>query len=249
MSTDPTPDATPEAATIIDDLIEIWTAPSKVFARRATSGFFLVMCLVTLLIGGLWLANQGTMQGIMDAEYARQMQEVMKQNPNVTPEQLASGRKVTDFFTSYGVFLGVPVGLLLIGFGTWITGKIVGAEELGYGASTMIAAYSYLPKALESLLYTVQGVLIDTDALTGRYQLSLGVGRFLDPTMDVGLLGLLGRIDLFTIWVSVLLGIGITVVGKLPRSSVVTAAIVMWVFGAVPSLWALLMGLLRDSAA
>ena len=249
MSTDPTPDATPEAATIIDDLIEIWTAPSKVFARRATSGFFLVMCLVTLLIGGLWLANQGTMQGIMDAEYARQMQEVMKQNPNVTPEQLASGRKFADFFTSYGVFFGIPIGLLFIGLGTWITGKIVGAEELGYGASTMIAAYSYLPKALESLLYTVQGVLIDTDALTGRYQLSLGVGRFLDPTMDVGLLSLLGRIDLFTIWVSVLLGIGITVVGKLPRSSVVTAAIVMWVFGAVPSLWALLMGLLRDSAA
>lgn len=249
MSTDPTPVATPEAATIIDDLIEIWTAPSKVFARRATSGFFVMMCIVTLLIGGLWLANQGTMQGIMDAEYARQMQEVMKQNPNISPEQLASGRKVADFFTSYGVFFGIPIGLLLIGCGTWITGKIVGAEELGFGASTMVAAYSYLPKALESLLLTVQGVLIDTDALTGRYQLTLGVGRFLDPTMDVGLLGLLGRIDLFTIWVSVLLGIGITVVGKLPRSKVATAAIIMWVLGAVPSLWALLMGVLRGSAA
>lgn len=249
MSSDQTPAATPEKATIIDDLIEIWTAPGTVFARRANSGFFLMMCIVTLLIGGLWLANQGTMQGIMDAEYARQMQEVMKQNPSITQEQLASGRRFADFFTSYGVFFGIPVGLLFIGLGTWITGKIFGAEELGFGASTMIASYSYLPKALESLGMTIQGLVVDTSALTGRFQLSLGVGRFLDPTMDAGLLSLLGRVDLFTIWVSVLLGIGITVVGKLPRSKAVPAAVVMWVFGAVPSLWAVLMGVLRGSAA
>ena len=245
---DPTPAATPEKATIIDDIIEIWTSPSAVFARRANSGFFLMMCLVTLLMGAIWLANQGTMQGIMDAEYARQMAQVMKQNPSLTAEQLSVGRKYTDFFTSYGVFIGIPIGLFFIGIGTWITGKLVSAE-LGFGAALMVACYSYLPKVLESIGMTVQGLIVDTDALTGRFQLTLGVGRFLDPTMQAGLLGLLGRIDLFTIWVSVLLGIGITVAGKLPRSKFITAALLMWVFGAIPSLWALLMEALRGSAS
>jgi len=244
---DPHPDATPESTTIIDDLMEVWTSPSAVFARRADSGFFLMMCLVTLLMGGLWLANQGAMQGIMDAEYARQMELVMKQNPNLTAEQLSVGRKYTDFFTSYGVFIGIPIGLFFIGIGTWVTGKLMGAQ-LGFGAALMVACYGYLPKVIESLGMTIQGLLIDTDALTGRFQLTLGVGRFLDPTMQAGLLGLLGRIDLFTIWVSVLIGIGITVVGKLPRSQVFAAAALMWVFGAIPSLWALLMETLRSSA-
>ena len=244
---DPTPAAAPEKATIIDDLIEIWTSPSAVFARRADSGFFLMMCLVTLLMGGLWLANQGTMQGIMDAEYARQMALLTEQNPSLTAEQLSVGRKYTDFITSYGVFVGIPIGLFFIGIGTWVTGKFVSAE-LGFGAALMVACYSYLPKVIEMLGMTIQGLVVDTAALTGRFQLTLGVGRFLDPTMEAGLLGLLGRIDLFTIWVSLLLGIGITVVGKLPRSKGIAAAALMWVYGAVPSLWTLLMATLRGSA-
>ena len=245
---DPHPAPTPEKTTIIDDLIEIWTSPSTVFARRADSGFFLVMCLITLLMGLLWIANRGTMQGIMDAEYARQMAAVMKQNPTLTVDQMAVGRKYADFFTTYGLFIGIPIGLFFVGCGTWITGKLLSAE-LGFGAALMVACYSYLPKLIEFLSVTVQGILIDTDTLTGRFQLSLGVGRFLDPTMPLGLLGLLGRIDLFTLWVSVLIGIGITVVGKLPRSKIIPAALIVWTFGAVPSLWALLMETLRGSAS
>lgn len=241
---DPNPAPAAEPTTVIDDLIEIWTSPRTVFARRAGSGFFLMMCIVTILMGALWLANMGAMQGIMDAEYARQMAEVMKQNPSLTMEQLSAGRKYTDFFTSYGVFIGIPIGLFFIGIFAWVTGKILGAE-LGFGAALMVACYSYLPKVLESLGITIQGMLLDTAGLTGRFQLTLGVGRFLDPTMSAGLLGLLGRIDVFTIWVSFLLGIGITVVGKLPREKVLPAALLMWVFGAVPALWQLLMTTLR----
>lgn len=234
----------PEKASMIDDLIEIWTEPSKVFARRATSGFFLMMCLVTLLIGGLFLANRGAMQGIMDAEYSRQMAKVMEQNPGITQEQLAVGKKYADFFTSFGVFIGIPIGLFLIGFGTWVAGKVFGAE-LGYGAATMVASYAYLPKVLESLAITIQGLVLDTSVLTGRYQLTLGVGRFLDPTMSPGLLGLLGRLDIFTLWVSALLGIGVCVVGKLPRARIVPVAVALWALGAVPALWTLLMGVLK----
>jgi hypothetical protein len=63
--------------------------------------------------------------------------------------------------------------------------------------------------------------------------------------MSIGMLTLLGRVDLFTLWVSALLGIGIVVVGKLPRGRIVPAALIMWTLGAVPAFWQLLMGALR----
>jgi hypothetical protein len=57
--------------------------------------------------------------------------------------------------------------------------------------------------------------------------------------MSPGLLGLVGRIDVFTLWVTVLLAIGIGMVARLPRDKVVVAGVMMWVFGALPSLWTL----------
>lgn len=233
----PTPPAAPKAD-LIEDFVDIFTSPGAVFARRANAGYGLVMLIVTVLIGVLFLVNKGTMQSIMDAEYARGIAEAMKKNPSLTEEQLASGKKFADFFTSFGVFVSVPIALFLVGFGAWLTSKILGAS-ISFSAATTIATYSYLPKVLESVGVGVQGLLIDTNALTGRYQLTLGVGRFLDPQTSPGVLGLLGRVDVFTIWVSVLLGIGIGVVAKLPKNKAIAAGAIMWTFGALPALWAL----------
>lgn len=237
--TDSAPAApTPEKAALAEDFVDIFFSPSAVFARRANSGFFLVLCILTLLLGGLFLANRGVMEGVMDAEFARQMAETAKQNPGMTEQQLAMGKKVAGYATSFGGFIGVPLAILFTGLGAWLTGKLLGAR-LGYTAATMIATYSIMPRIIEALGVTAQGFLLDTDALTGRFQLSLGVGRFLDPEMSPGLLGLLGRVDIFTLWVTVLLAIGIAVVAKLPREKAILAGVVMWTFGALPSLFTL----------
>lgn len=227
-----------EKASFAEDFVDIFFSPSAVFARRANSGFFLVLCILTLLLGGLFLANRGAMQGIVDAEVARQMAEAARQNPGMTEQQIEMGKKVAGYATSFGAFIGVPIAILLTGLGAWLTGKLLEAR-LGYTAATMIAAYSFMPRVIEAFAVNAQGWLLDTDALTGRFQLSLGVGRFLDPDMSPGLLGLVGRVDIFTLWVTALLAIGIAVVGKLPREKAILAGVVMWTFGALPSLWTL----------
>jgi hypothetical protein len=235
----PTPAVpTPEKASLAEDFVDIFFSPSAVFARRANSGFFLVMCILTLLLGGLFLANRGVMEGIMDAGIARQMAETAKQNPAMTEEQLAMGKKFAGYLVSFGGFIGVPLGMLFVGLCAWLTGKLLEAK-FSYTAATMIAAYSFMPRIIEAFAVTAQGFLIDTGALTGQFQLSLGVGRFLDPEMSPGLLGLVGRVDIFTLWVTALLGIGIAVVGKLPKEKAILAGVVMWTFGALPSLWTL----------
>lgn len=240
---DPTaPAASPAAPSFVEDLVDIWYAPSAVFARRAKTGFLAIMSFVTLAIGGLYVANRGVTQSIFEGEYRRQTAEVMRQNPNVTSEQMAQGRRFAEMAQTFGVFVGIPIALVCIGFGAWLVGKGLGAEGLGFGAATMIASWAYMPRVLEAIAVGIQGVLIDTDAMTGRFQLSLGVGRFLDPDMSVGLLSLVGRLDVFTLWASVLLGIGICVVGKLPREKMLAAAAFMWAFGALPALYQLVTG-------
>lgn len=228
--------ASPERASLFEDFIDIFYAPSKVFARRANSGFWAVTLILAVVIGALVFANSGAMEGITDAEFQRQATKMMEQNPQLTLEQIEKGRGVGEMITKVGAFLFMPLTVLLLGLMVLLAGKIFGAK-LGFAAAAMIAAYSEVPRILEQVLVSVQAMLLDTDAMTSRAQLSLGASRFLDPdTTSAGMLALLQRVDPFTIWVTILLGIGIAVVGKVPREKGMLAAALLWLVGSVPAL-------------
>ncbi|MEO8624144.1 MAG: hypothetical protein ABI625_23895, partial [bacterium] len=80
------------------------------------------------------------------------------------------------------------------------------------------------------------GLLMDPASLTGQFKVSLGVGRFLDPdTTSPALLALAGRVDVFTIWVTILLVIGLSVTGKIPRGKAAVAGVIVWIVGALPT--------------
>jgi hypothetical protein len=230
---------TPPNAGLIEDFVDIFASPREVFARRATSGFWTILIILVLVIGGLFLVNRGTMEGIMDAEMQKAMAEAMKKNPTMTAEQFDAGKKIGEKFATFGAFIGVPLVLFCVGLGAWVTAKILGGK-MTYQAATMIACYAYIPRILESVGVTIQGLLLDTSAMHGRFQLSLGVGRFMNPDMSPGLLGILGRIDVFTLWVTVLIAIGIVTVAKLPKEKLIPAGAIMWAYGALPALWTLI---------
>ncbi|MHB1298873.1 MAG: YIP1 family protein [Gemmatimonadaceae bacterium] len=230
--------ASPEKASLFEDFIDIFYAPSKVFARRANSGFWAVTLILTVVIGALVFANSGAMDSITDAEFQRQATKMMEKNPQLTMEQIEQGRGIGEMMAKVGGFVFMPIAVLLLGLAVWLVGKMFGAA-LGYTAGAMIAAYSYIPRILENVLVGLQGMLLDTSALTSRTQLTFGVTRFMDAdTTSAGMLALLSRLDLFTIWVTILLGIGISVVGKIPREKGMIAAAVLWVVGTLPALLA-----------
>lgn len=219
-----------------EDFIDIFYAPSQVYARRAGSGFGLPMVVVTVLIALIAIANSGVMQPIMDAEFTRATAAAMRKNPQLTPEMMAKGRAFGEAIAKYGTFVFIPVGMFLTGLALWVVGKFVDAKE-SLSAAIMVAAYAYVPRVVEGVLAGVQGLLLDPANLNGRFRLSLGVGRFLDPdTTSPVALALLGRIDVFTIWVTVLLAIGLAVTGRIPRSRAAIAAVIMWCVGAIPPL-------------
>jgi hypothetical protein len=124
----------------------------------------------------------------------------------------------------------------MLGVVIWIVGKFFDAKQ-SVNAAVVVAVFSYVPRVVEGVVNRVEGLLIDTSNLNSRYSLTLGLGRFFDPdTTSPILLGLIGRIDVFTIWITVLIAIGLAVTGKISRGKAAIAAAIVWLVGALPTL-------------
>jgi hypothetical protein len=225
--------ASPATASKWEDFIDIFYAPSAVFARRIASGFFIPMLVVTLLAGTLYLVNSAVWSQVMDAEMGRAL---AKRAQTLTPEQAQTARNFALTMSKIGAFVFTPLAIFFIGLALWACGKFFESKQ-SLGQAVMVASYAYVPRIIEGVVKSVQGLLLDPSTFTGRWRVSLGVGRFLDPdTTSPALLALVGRIDVFTIWVTVLLAIGLSVTGRIPRGRAAIAAAIVWFVGAVPLL-------------
>lgn len=234
------PPASEKPASLWEDFIDIFVSPSEVFERRRESGFIVPLLVFAVLSAVIVILGHSALQPIMDSEFTRGMAAAAKKNPQLTDAQIATSRAFAQKLTPVLVGFGALITPLLVGVILWIAGKFVDAKE-SVGAACMIAAYAFFPRILDSLLRVVQAFVLDPSSLNGQYRVSLSAARFLDPdTASPLMVGLLGRIDLFTIWVTVLLAIGLSVVARIPRQRAAIAAIIVWVVGALPVLLAAL---------
>jgi len=223
----------PEKASLLDDFMDIFYAPSAVFARRANSNFWIPLLIVSVLLGVIFFANRDLIDPIMEAEFARSM---AKSSQQLTTDQMEAARKFAGTIGMIFAFVGPPIAMLMLGVVIWIVGKFFDAKQ-SVNAAVVVAVFSYVPRVVEGVVNRVEGLLIDTSNLNSRYSLTLGLGRFFDPdTTSPILLGLIGRIDVFTIWVTVLIAIGLAVTGKISRGRAAIAAAIVWLAGALPTL-------------
>lgn len=237
----PAPQPT-EQAGLIEDFVDIFFSPAKVFARRAAASPAMPFVIIVALIIAMYYVNRNVMSGIMESEMTTQMEKSMKSNPAVTAEQMERMKAVGSKFAQFGVLVGIPVALVVLGLVTWLVGKVLGGT-LSYGTGLLIASFAWVPRVVESVLASVQGLLLDTSRMTSHFQLQLGPARFLDPaTAPAWQTALLGRLDLITLWVTLLLAIGLVDAGKVPRTKLVVAGVVVWIVGSVPALLTALRG-------
>src|SRR5678816_4165799 len=113
LDSTPAPPPKQEKASLLDDFMDIFYAPSAVFARRANKSFWVPLLIVAVLIGVIYFANRDLIDPIMEAEFAR----AAAKNPQMqqmTPEQLAAARKVGGMFATVGAFVFAPITLLLL---------------------------------------------------------------------------------------------------------------------------------------
>ena len=240
MATQAAPVVAPRAA-IWEDFVDIFYAPSSVFRRRESGSFLIPMTVVTILCSVMFYLSSGALQPMFDAEFDRQMAIAMRQNPNVPAEAVETMRSFAMRLQQVGMFLFMPLAMFGIAIATWLAAKLVDAKQT-LRAAAVVAAYAYAPRILDGVLHAVQALFLDPSQLDGRFRLSLGIGRFLDPdTVSPLLLAVLGRVDLITIWITVLVAIGVSVTGRIPLARAAIAAAIVWVAGGLP----LILGALR----
>jgi hypothetical protein len=232
--------ARPEQVSKWEDYVDILYAPSEVFARRENGNFWIPLAVVAVFFAVLWAASTRVLGPVFDAEFDRQIIRMLERDPTLDPPQLEAGRALAQRIQLILAVFIVPATALLVGVALWLVGKVVEAQQT-LRSALLVAAFAYFPRVLEQAVALIEALFRDVHAIDGRNRLTLGVGRFLDPdVVSPEVLGVVSRIDVFTIWVTVLLAIGLSVTGRISRQRAAVAGVMMWLIGAIPTFFAML---------
>ena len=230
-------DEEPGGAGLWEDFVDIFYAPSAVFARRADGKFGLALLLLVVVGTVLVFVTKNATQPLMDAEFARQSATMLRKNPNMTAEQLSAGRGFFETFAPIFFAIGLTLSVLGTGVVLWLVGKLFDAKE-SVTAAIMIATYSEVPRLVQILTNAAQALVMSPEKLNSMNSVAFNLARFMNPdSASPVMIALASRVDLFIIWVTVLLAIGLHVVGKIPKQQAAIAAGITWLVGALPVLF------------
>lgn len=234
--TDATASPTPAKAGLWEDFIDIFMQPRQVFDRRRDGKFGLALLALVGLTAILFFALKNGLGPIMDAEMAKQAAAMAAKNPQITPEQIAASQGMMEKFAVVGYVLFLPIGVVIAAVLLWLAGKLVGAS-VAFAAAMMIATYAQFPRIAELIVNALQGLLLSPESITSRYSVQIGPARFMDPSANPIALTVLGGLDLFTLWVTFLCALGLSVVARVPLSKGLIAAGAVWLVGLLPALY------------
>jgi hypothetical protein len=217
-----------------EDFIDIFHAPSEVFARRRDGRFGLALVVLTIVLTLLYWLSTTYLAPMYDAEFDRQIAQAMRDNPQMTAEMGEQMRGFQRFGVIFALF-GTPILVVLVGFLLWLVGKLFDSTQ-SLGLALMVATYAQFPRIIDWIVRNAQGALMSPESIEPKYGVSLSLARFLDQNAVSPLVyELAGRLDVFTIWVTILLAIGLHITGGVEKGRAYAAAAIVWLIGALPA--------------
>lgn len=212
-----------QSAPLWEDFVDILYAPSSVFKRRENQSPWPAILVISALILIISFATYNATSSAIETELRRQLAK----NPRMTQDVIDKAIKVTSWTTRLaGVFY--PIIIAVAAFFAWLIGKIVGSKQT-YQVAMVMVAYASIVDVMKAVVTGAQALLMDSASLTSIFNLSLGPARFVDPTtISPVTLALYNRLDLFTVWYMVLLGIGMHVTGKVSKLNATIFAVLYW---------------------
>ncbi len=212
-------------------LINTFVSPSQTFAdiRRNQSWWMPWLLMSVMTVAFMWTLGQkiGFEQVVRNeiAKSSRAAERMERLSPEQRDQGIAMQVKITSYF-SYAT----PV-MSLIGFAA-IAGLLLGSFNFGAGAeitfkqSMAVVVYAYLPTVLSSGLGIVSLLVgVDPEGFNIRNPVASNPAYFMDATQHKFLYGLASSVDVFGLWIVVLLAIGYACVSKLKRT--VTFSVVL----------------------
>lgn len=224
--------AAPQKTSAFEDIVDIFHAPSAVFARRREDPrFWAPLLVLTVLMSiGIWLMMQN-LSTVMDAEFARQSAKVMRENPRITEDQLATMRRMGSIIAPIGAAFAAFVSVFLLALGVWVLGKFF-ESKANLAQAMVIATFASFPKIIDLILASVMGLALDTSDITSMYAATPSAARFAGEQAP-SVLAMLSRISIGTVWATVLIGIGLHVIGRIEKGKAYTAAAILWVLATI----------------
>lgn len=224
-----------------EDYLEVFYAPSRVFARRGTKwgGPLLVLIVASAVV---IMGTYSLLRPLYDADGQRAMAGRMAEMTAEQRERMDEMSGKFAIFAPLAVLLFSAIVPMVLGILLWLVGKMLGAVQ-ALGAAMMVAVFSYFPRILYWPILALQAAVLPEDQLTGFGSVSLSPARMIEPTADnVALMALLARLDIFVLWTTFLLGLGLKVTGKVSTEKAVLAGVIMWLLGTLQPLFGYLRG-------
>jgi hypothetical protein len=212
-----------EAARIVNTFV----APSQTFAdiRRNQSWWlpWLLMSLISLAF--VWTLSQKVgFEQVARNEIAKSSRAA-EQLEKMSPEQRDGATQLQTRITTYASYASPVVSLILF---VIIAGVLMGTMNFGAGAeitfkqSMAVVVYGFLPSMVSALLGMVSLLVgVDPEGFDIRNPVASNPAYFMDPTQHKFVYGLLSGVDVFGLWIVVLLGIGYASISKLKRSTTI----------------------------
>lgn len=221
----------PPAKNSFQRIAGVLFAPAETFRDIARKPDILVPLLFIIVITYVTIAL--TMPHMdWDAMVAQQEEVMRKQNPNLSDSDMERMARITRASTTVFMY-AMPA--LLVAWYAIIAGVLLLACRLfggegGYKQAFSATLYAWMPLVLSAILGTVvvlaRGGLIDPQAMQTLVKSNLGF--LVEMKEQPVLFALLSALDIFTIWVLILLVIGFAALSRLSKTKVAAIVVSLW---------------------
>ena len=198
-------------------IINTYVAPSKTFEdiRRNARWWvpWLLSAIVTLATTYVVVNKvdfeQMVRQQIQNSSRAAQFESLPKDQQE---RQIAIGAKIGKVFAFFTPVFSI-IGALIIAALMMATFNFIFEARIDFKAALAVVFYSWLPLIVYSLLAIVTLLVrSDTEGINPRNMVATNLGYFIDPNAGSKFVyGMASSLDLFSIWVIILLGMGFAI--------------------------------------
>jgi len=180
-------------------------------ARRPT--WILPMLVITLIsIGGGIVAGHRLDWRTVVEQQIQKRPSAQRRVEQLPPEQreqmLAQQAKIIPITVYAASFAGPPIVMLVIGAVFLGVFNLVSGVPMGFKTSLSIVAHAWMPQVINSLLAIVILCLKDPATIDVQNIVASNLAVFLPDGAATWMSTLLGALDLFSIWVMLLMALG-----------------------------------------
>jgi len=194
-------------------LIGVFISPAGTLADVARKPGF-VAPLIALVLGAI-AVTETILWKIGPERIIRMTYEQSSRASSMSPAQMdqavRQGAPIAAIFMHIAAVVSAPIFLLIVaGLGILIVNLIFGAQTK-YKTVFSLACYANLVALLSSLMAAVVNLFGDPDHFNPQNPVPTNVGFFLNPLeVSKPLYALASSVDIFTIWLLILLAIGLS---------------------------------------